>query len=95
VPGWNLAAGNITRTLAHRIHRLPVVLAAAAVVAVPPQFVAGAPALAAHTAAGTGSYLLTATSTGGNYAPTFTGNGYLGVRVPPVGAGICGRECAR
>jgi len=34
-----------------------------------------------------GSYLLTATDTGGDYAPTFTGNGYLGVRVPPAGQG--------
>ncbi|HEY9243544.1 MAG TPA: discoidin domain-containing protein [Streptosporangiaceae bacterium] len=31
--------------------------------------------------------MLTATSTGGNYAPTFTGNGYIGVRVPPAGQG--------
>jgi trehalose/maltose hydrolase-like predicted phosphorylase len=36
---------------------------------------------------GTGSYVLTATSTGGNYAPTFTGNGYIGVRIPPTGQG--------
>ncbi|MGH3428131.1 MAG: hypothetical protein ACRDQZ_11295, partial [Mycobacteriales bacterium] len=34
-----------------------------------------------------GSYLLTATDTGGTYAPTFTGNGYLGVRVPSAGQG--------
>jgi trehalose/maltose hydrolase-like predicted phosphorylase len=38
----------------------------------------------------TGSYVLTATSTGGNYAPTFTGNGYIGVRVPPAGQGYAG-----
>ena len=88
--GWNLAAGNITRTLACRIHRLPVVLAAAAVVAAPSQFAGAAPALAAHTAGGAGSYVLTATSPGGNYAPTFTGNGYLGVRVPPAGQGYAG-----
>jgi trehalose/maltose hydrolase-like predicted phosphorylase len=30
---------------------------------------------------------LTATDTGGNYAPTFTGDGVLGVRVPPAGQG--------
>ncbi|HEX3783445.1 MAG TPA: hypothetical protein VHX38_27590 [Pseudonocardiaceae bacterium] len=36
---------------------------------------------------GAGSYLLTATNTGSTYAPTFTGNGYLGVRVPPAGQG--------
>jgi len=91
VSGWNLAAGNAARTLAHRIHRPPVVLAAAAVVTVLPQFAAGAPASAARAAAaGTGSYVLTAATTGGNYAPTFTGNGYLGVRVPPAGQGYSG-----
>jgi trehalose/maltose hydrolase-like predicted phosphorylase len=37
--------------------------------------------------AAAGSYLLTATDRGGSYAPTFTGNGYLGVRVPPAGQG--------
>ena len=65
---------------------------AAAAAAVLPQFAAATPALAAHpaAAAGTGSYVLTATSTGGNYAPTFTGNGYLGVRVPPAGQGYAG-----
>jgi trehalose/maltose hydrolase-like predicted phosphorylase len=36
---------------------------------------------------GTGSYLLTATDTGPGYEPTFTGNGELGVRVPPAGQG--------
>jgi len=39
---------------------------------------------------GTGSYLLTATSTGPTYAPTFTGNGELGLRVPPTGQGYAG-----
>jgi trehalose/maltose hydrolase-like predicted phosphorylase len=66
---------------------------AAAAVAVLPQFAAGAPALAARGAAasgGSGSYVLTADTTGGNYAPTFTGNGYLGVRVPPAGQGYAG-----
>ena len=41
--------------------------------------------------AAAGSWDLTATSFAaaplGNYAPTFTGNGYLGVRVPPTGQG--------
>ncbi|MBV8220243.1 MAG: glycoside hydrolase family 65 protein, partial [Solirubrobacterales bacterium] len=37
--------------------------------------------------AGSGSFLLTANSPGGTYAPTFTGNGMLGVRVPPSGQG--------
>ena len=44
----------------------------------------------ADPAAGTGSYLLTATDTGGTYAPTFTGNGELGLRVPPTGQGYAG-----
>ncbi len=38
-------------------------------------------------ASGTGAYLLTATDTGPGYAPTFTGNGQIGVRVPPAGQG--------
>ncbi len=33
------------------------------------------------------AYVLTATDTGPAYAPTFTGNGELGVRVPPTGQG--------
>jgi trehalose/maltose hydrolase-like predicted phosphorylase len=36
---------------------------------------------------GAGSYVLTATHRGPRYAPTFTGNGYLGVRVPAKGQG--------
>ena len=35
----------------------------------------------------TGAAVLTATNTGPGYAPTFTGNGLLGVRVPPAGQG--------
>src|SRR5664279_1374649 len=42
---------------------------------------------AADPAGGTGSYLLTATNTASAYAPTFTGNGELGIRVPPSGPG--------
>jgi trehalose/maltose hydrolase-like predicted phosphorylase len=38
-------------------------------------------------ATGTGSYILTATAAGSRYAPPFTGNGELGVRVPPAGQG--------
>ncbi len=58
--------------------------------------VAGALALAlacsaqAAPAPTAGSFVLTATSPGGNYAPTFTGNGMLGVRVPPSGQGYAG-----
>lgn len=37
--------------------------------------------------AGAGSFVLTANNPGGTYAPTFTGNGMLGVRVPPSGQG--------
>ena len=48
----------------------------------------GAPGTAG--AANSGSFVLTATSTGSRYAPTFTGNGLLGVRVPPAGQGYAG-----
>jgi trehalose/maltose hydrolase-like predicted phosphorylase len=37
-----------------------------------------------------GAFTLTANSPGGSYAPTFTGNGMLGVRVPPSGQGYAG-----
>src|SRR5690349_15936246 len=53
----------------------------------------GPPAWAAvprAPAATTGSYVLVAVHRGGSYAPTFTGNGYLGVRVPPAGQGYAG-----
>ena len=36
------------------------------------------------------AWVLTAGSTGSTYAPTFTGNGVLGVRVPPNGQGYAG-----
>jgi len=39
------------------------------------------------SASGTGSYTLTARNVGPTYAPTFTGNGELGVRVPATGQG--------
>ena len=41
----------------------------------------------AGQASAAGSFVLTATNTGSTYAPTFTGNGLLGVRVPPEGQG--------
>ncbi len=44
----------------------------------------------ADPAGGTGSFVLTATNTGSTYAPTFTGNGELGIRVPPAGQGYAG-----
>jgi trehalose/maltose hydrolase-like predicted phosphorylase len=37
--------------------------------------------------ASAGAFVLSANSPGGTYAPTFTGNGMLGVRVPPSGQG--------
>jgi trehalose/maltose hydrolase-like predicted phosphorylase len=46
-----------------------------------------APAAQAAPPSGAGAFVLTATSPGGAYAPTFTGNGMLGVRVPPSGQG--------
>jgi trehalose/maltose hydrolase-like predicted phosphorylase len=64
-------------------------LAAGTVVAVQQAGASGGGA-AAEPASGTGSYLLTATNTGPKYAPTFTGNGELGVRVPPDGQGYEG-----
>ncbi|HEX3975789.1 MAG TPA: glycosyl hydrolase family 65 protein [Solirubrobacteraceae bacterium] len=49
-------------------------------------------ALAASSAAASGSFVLTATkpTAASGYAPTFTGNGLLGVRVPPTGQGYAG-----
>ncbi|HEY2770571.1 MAG TPA: discoidin domain-containing protein [Solirubrobacteraceae bacterium] len=43
--------------------------------------------IAAAGARASGQTVLTATDTGSTYAPTFTGNGVLGVRVPPDGQG--------
>lgn len=53
---------------------------------------AAAPSAASAAASGRGSYVLTATSsrTASGYAPTFTGNGFLGVRVPAAGQGYAG-----
>src|SRR4029077_7285754 len=47
---------------------------------------------AASSAAASGSYVLTATrpTPASGYAPTFTGNGLLGVRVPATGQGYAG-----
>ncbi|HEX4428919.1 MAG TPA: discoidin domain-containing protein [Frankiaceae bacterium] len=46
-----------------------------------------APPAASPPTRGAGSYLLTASSFSGSYAPTYTGNGYLGIRVPASGQG--------
>jgi hypothetical protein len=69
-------------------------IAAAAVIAIVAALPAAAAALPAPAAAstgtgassgsGTGSYVLTATSAGGSYTPEFTGNDYIGVRIPPA-----------
>jgi trehalose/maltose hydrolase-like predicted phosphorylase len=48
---------------------------------------AGIPAAAVAAAPAEGAYTLSATSYAPPYAPTFTGNGLLGVRVPPAGQG--------
>ncbi len=48
------------------------------------------PAPATAAAAGTGAYVLTATNNGKGYAPTFTGNGRLGIRAPGTGQGTAG-----
>jgi trehalose/maltose hydrolase-like predicted phosphorylase len=49
-----------------------------------------APPIAAAAPANSGSFVLTANGTGSRYAPTFTGNGLLGVRVPSTGQGYAG-----
>ena len=69
---------------------LCLVLAFGAVIATEQAGEASAAAIALDPAGGTGSFLLTATNTGPTYAPTFTGNGELGVRVPPQGQGYEG-----
>jgi len=69
---------------------LSLVLGFGAVIATEQAGEASAAAVALDPAGGTGSFLLTATNTGPQYAPTFTGNGELGVRVPPQGQGYEG-----
>jgi trehalose/maltose hydrolase-like predicted phosphorylase len=71
--------------------RRPIVLvtvATTAALAVLPTESVGAQPVPAPARAG--AFVLTATHRGGSYAPTFTGNGYLGVRVPPKGQGYAG-----
>lgn len=75
-------------------HPTALLTAATTLALVAPSFMpAGAHADTSPPAASAaaGSWDLTATSFAtapqGNYAPTFTGNGYLGVRVPPTGQG--------
>jgi hypothetical protein len=47
-------------------------------------------ATAAVTPGNSGSFLLTVRSMKAPYAPTFTGNGLLGIRVPATGEGYAG-----
>ena len=61
-------------------------LAAAGVLALAAPGVAGAAGFPGNS----GSLTLTARHTRSTYAPTFTGNGLLGVRVPPTGQGYAG-----
>ena len=72
---------------ARRIGLLCLVVTAATLAGVP---AAAASGPAADGPGGTGSFVLTATSTGPHYAPTFTGNGELGVRVPPTARAMPG-----
>jgi trehalose/maltose hydrolase-like predicted phosphorylase len=49
--------------------------------------------MASAAAASPGSYVLTAaTNHGSSYAPTFTGNGFIGVRIPATGQGYAGGQ---
>ncbi len=66
------------------MRRVFAVLAIGGALALAPAAAEAAPAPSA------GAFVLTATSPGGTYAPTFTGNGMLGVRVPPSGQGYAG-----
>jgi trehalose/maltose hydrolase-like predicted phosphorylase len=67
----------VWNTTSVRTRLIALSLALAALLALP----------AAAGAKSGGNFSLTATSTGSTYAPTFTGNGLLGVRVPPAGQG--------
>ena len=78
--------------------RVLAVVAATAIAVPLPLVPAARSAAAASTGPGAepasggagGAYVLAATSTGGRYAPPFTGNGYIGLRVPPAGQGYAG-----
>ncbi len=85
-------------TLAGRVSRVPGVVTSAAAAVLLSLVPAAGSVSAASTGPGAapasggadGAYVLAATSTGGSYAPTFTGNGYIGLRVPPAGQGYAG-----
>jgi trehalose/maltose hydrolase-like predicted phosphorylase len=76
------------RATNRNLRRLSAVLLGAGLVLAAP--LPPPPVRAQAPAGPAGSYLLSATDTGRSYAPTFTGNGYLGVRVPPSGQGYAG-----
>ena len=71
------------RTRGSAAARPAAVLAIALVAAL----ILSATASAAGQSAKGGAYKLTATKIDSGYAPTFTGNGLIGVRVPPAGQG--------
>ncbi len=64
-----------------RWHRFACVASATSVLVVPGALARGGQAPPSGPGA-SGRYLLTKTHPGKGYAPTFTGNGQLGVRVP-------------
>src|ERR1700677_2959460 len=71
-----------------RVMILGLFVASGALVTLPPTAASGSVTRRAPLT--TGSYLLAATNTGPTYEPTFTGNGELGLRVPPDGQGYAG-----
>ena len=74
-------------------HARVALAAAAPLLAVLLITTAASPVSAAPSASSTafaGRMVLTATSPAGTYAPTYTGNGLLGIRVPAVGQGYAG-----
>jgi trehalose/maltose hydrolase-like predicted phosphorylase len=70
-----------------RSHTVGIAVGTVAVLAASSIATAMSAGAAAAAAQPTGAYQLVAHKRGASYAPTFTGNGYLGVRVPPVGEG--------
>ncbi len=72
------------------IRRSRAGICVALALAAAPALGATAPTSVAWAAGATGAYVLTETSHGAGYAPTFTGNGLLGIRVPATGQGYAG-----
>jgi len=86
------AAATAVAALAAAATRATAIAATAAVAAGAVATAAPGPAVAAGLPGNGGAFTLTARSTtaASHYAPTFTGNGLLGVRVPPAGQGYAG-----